>query len=118
MPITLGEFERFLLFALLHLREEDRYGVPIREEVERRCGRAVSAGAVYTALTRLEERGLVSSELGEPTEERGGRSKRFYQIERAGVEALHHSVQMFESMSRGLIPRLNRLMLEPGGEDS
>lgn len=116
MSNALGEFERFLLFALLHLSDADRYGVPIREEIERRSGRPVSAGAVYTALSRLEERGFVSSKLGDATAERGGRSKRFYSIEHAGVEALHHSVQMFDAMSRGLLPRLNRMMLS-GGDD-
>lgn len=117
MSNSLGDFERFLLFALLHLPEEERYGVPLREEVEARSGRPVSAGAVYTALNRLADRGLVSSWLGEPTAERGGRRKRLYAIERDGVEALHHAVKMFEASSRGLIPRLNDLLLN-GGEET
>jgi DNA-binding PadR family transcriptional regulator len=104
---ALGEFEMLVLFAVLELERDGAYGVPIREAIETRTGRTVSIGAVYTALDRLGERGLVSSEVGEPTAERGGRRKRLYRLERAGAEALSESVRTFESMTRGLLPRLD-----------
>ena len=66
MAALLGDFEQRILFALIRLGA-DAYGVTIREEIEARTGRAVSAGALYTALDRLEKRGLVASRLGEPT---------------------------------------------------
>ena len=106
MTKTLGEFERFILFALLELDADQAYGVPIREAIERRTGEEFSSGAVYTALDRLEENGLVSSTIGEPTTERGGRRKRLYRLESAGLKALERSVRVHESMSRGLLPRL------------
>lgn len=97
----LGELEQLLLLALLRL-EDGAWGVPIRQEIEKRTGRQISAGAVYTALSRLESRGFVSSWLGEPTAERGGRRKRKYRIESSGTEALSRSYQALMGMSRGL----------------
>ena len=87
MASTIGDFEQRILFALIHLGA-DAYGVSIRDEIEGRTGRAVSAGALYTALDRLEKRGLVSSRLGDPTPERGGKRKRLYSVEPAGERAL------------------------------
>jgi PadR family transcriptional regulator len=112
---ALGEFEQLILLALLDLAEEDAYGVPIRDSIERRTSRQVSTGAVYTALDRLSKRGLVSSRLGEPTAERGGRRKRFYRLQPAGIRALDQSVRVFADMSRGL---LHRLALQLTGDNS
>ena len=61
----LGEFEQLILMALVRLRE-NAYGVSMRKEIEERTGRSISAGAIYTALDRLETRGFVSSRLGDP----------------------------------------------------
>ncbi len=104
---TLGEFEMLVLFAVLRLERQGAYGVPIRGEIETRAGRAVSTGAVYTALDRLTERGYVSSEVAAPTPERGGRRRRMYRLEPAGAEALSETVRTFQSISRGLLPRLD-----------
>ena len=85
-----GEFEQVLLYAVLHLQgaEEGASGPAIRRLIEKRTGRAISPGAIYTALTRLEERGFVNSELGDPTPERGGKRKRIYEMRAAGAAAL------------------------------
>jgi PadR family transcriptional regulator PadR len=80
---TLGEFEQAVLLAILRLGSS-AYGVPIRE----RLARAVSVGAIYSALERLEGKGFVSSWTGGATAERGGRAKRFYRVEAPGVRAL------------------------------
>jgi DNA-binding PadR family transcriptional regulator len=69
----LGEFEQLVLLAILRLGNE-AYGVPIRLEIERRTGRALSVGALYRTLDRLEDKGYVSSAFSDPTPERGGRS--------------------------------------------
>ncbi len=106
MPKTLGEFEQAILFALLELEGEEAYGVSIRESIEARTGRTLSSGAVYTALDRLREQGLVSSWIGEPTPERGGRRKRLYRLEPEGALTLARSAQLFMDMSRGLLPAL------------
>jgi PadR family transcriptional regulator len=108
MPKTLGEFEQSVLFALLELEKEEAYGVSIRRAIEARTGRTVSSGAIYTTLDRLRDQGLVTSWVGTPTHERGGRRKRLYSLEAAGAEALGESVRIFRSMSHGLLGRLNR----------
>lgn len=105
MRTYLGEFEQLLLFALLHL-EDEAYGARIRDAIERRTGRSVSPGAVYTALDRLERRGLVHSWLGEPTAQRGGKRKRHYQLTPEGAELLRRSHEAVARMARGLKPRI------------
>ncbi len=103
MPENLGNFEKLLLLAVARL--ENAYGVPIRQEIEGRTGRAISAGAVYTALDRLAARGLVSSELGAPTPVRGGRRTRLYRLTAAGEAALQRSFEELRQMSQGLEAR-------------
>ena len=88
--MALGEVEHLVLLALLRL-DQDAYGVAIMDEITGRTGREVSRPAVYIALRRLEGKGLVSSRLGEPTPERGGRAKRYFTLERAGLRALQDS---------------------------
>lgn len=105
MRTYLGEFEQLLLFALLQL-EGDAYGGRVRAVIEARTGRTVSPGAVYTALDRLEARGLVSSTLGEPTPQRGGKRKRFYRLEPQGAELLRRSHDALARMARGVKPKL------------
>ena len=100
-----GEFEQMVLFAVLQL-DDDAYGVSVRQEIESRTGRSVSAGAVYTTLERLEARGLVASSWGEPTAERGGKRKRHYRLRPAGREALNRSWQAMRAMARGAGPKL------------
>ncbi len=90
----LGEFEIVVLSTLLHLGD-NAYGMTIRCAIEERTGRAVSIGAIYATLRRLERKGLVVSRLGEPTAERGGRAKRFFGLEPAGEEAIARSRAMF-----------------------
>jgi PadR family transcriptional regulator PadR len=105
MRSYLGEFEQLLLLALVQLGA-DAYGARIRAVIEARTERLVSPGAVYTALDRLERRGLVSSWLGEPTAQRGGKRKRHYRLEPAGLMLLRRSRDALARMSRGLKPGL------------
>ena len=97
----LGEFEHIVLLALLRL-EDRAYGVSIRQEIQTRTKREVSIGAVYATLDRLETKGYVKSSLGEPTAERGGRSKRFFRTTAKGVTALNHTRQALRRMTEGL----------------
>ena len=106
MRTYLGEFEQLLLFALVQL-EGDAYGARIRDAIERRTGRSVSPGAIYTALDRLETRGLVSSTLGDASPKRGGKRKRYYRLEPEGAELLRRSHQALTKMARGLAPKLD-----------
>ncbi len=109
MGRVLGEFEQLILFALLDL-EDDAYGAAIVRSIEERTGREVSAGAVYTALDRLSTRGLVTSEVGQPTPERGGRRRKYYRLEPTGALELSRSVDVLRSMSEGLLPKLRSMV--------
>jgi PadR family transcriptional regulator, regulatory protein PadR len=97
----LGEFEQIVLLAVLRLAD-DAYGVPIRREIEKRAERKVTVGALYSTLDRLEAKGYVSSWFADPTAERGGRSRRYFRVEPAGVEALGRAREMFDRMWKGV----------------
>jgi PadR family transcriptional regulator, regulatory protein PadR len=84
-----GEFEELVLLTIASLGE-DAYGVSIKENIEKRSDRSISIGALHSTITRLEEKGLIKSWLGEPTQERGGRRKRFFEITHQGKVSLHH----------------------------
>jgi DNA-binding PadR family transcriptional regulator len=100
-PIYLGEFEYAVLLSVLHL-EADAYAVPIRELIEQRTGRPVARGALYTGLDRLEAKGCLKSRMGDPTEERGGKARRYYTITAAGMKALRATHEAFASLTKGL----------------
>jgi PadR family transcriptional regulator PadR len=104
----LGEFEQLILFALLQLGD-DAYGVSIREMIEERTGRTVSAGAIYTALGRLEERGLVRSHVEAAHEGRMGRPRKFYTLRQEGARELKDSYATIQSMAGGVLPKLTKL---------
>ncbi len=88
---SLGQFEQLVLTAILTLGD-DAYGVTIHSKAEELARpKAVSLGAVYVTLDRLEDKRLVSSWLSDPTPERGGRSKRCYRLEALGERALRES---------------------------
>ncbi len=97
----LGEFEHMVVLALLRL-EDRAYGVTVRQEIELRTKREVSIGAIYATLDRLEAKGYVKSRLGDPTPERGGRSKRFFHVTAKGVVAVNRTHRALESMTEGL----------------
>ena len=99
--VRLGEFEILILAALIRLGDE-AYGVTVRREIESRTDRSISIGAVYTALGRLEKRGLVRSHVGAPTAERGGRAKRYFRVENSGRVALESAVETIDRMTEGL----------------
>jgi len=90
-PDSVGQFEQLVLTAIL-TRGEDAYGVSIHSKVQELARhKAVSLGAVYVTLDRLEDKGMVKSWLSDPTPERGGRAKRCYRLEALGERALEES---------------------------
>src|SRR5271166_2214200 len=97
-PDSLGQFEQLVLTAIL-TRGEDAYGVSIHSKVEELARpKAVSLGAGYVTLDRLEDKGLVKSWLSDPTPERGGRAKRCYRLEALGERSEEHTSEL---QSRG-----------------
>jgi DNA-binding PadR family transcriptional regulator len=101
----IGEFEELVLLAILSLREQ-AYGVKIGDAIEKATGRSVSIGALYTTLSRLEEKGLISSWMGEATAERGGRAKKYFKIEAPAKLALNHAEASRRRLAK-LKPTLN-----------
>lgn len=100
----LGEFELMVILALIQVGD-DAYGVPIARELEKQREREVLLGSVYAALERLQRKGLVSSRLGEPTPERGGKAKRYFLVTDKGLGAVHETRQVLTKLWRKL-PRL------------
>jgi DNA-binding PadR family transcriptional regulator len=96
----MGEFERTVLLAVVHLRG-DGYAISIADEIEKRTKKAPSLGPIYGTLDRLEKKGFVSSRLGEATPERGGKRKRLYRIEGAGQRALRDDRALLDRMWAG-----------------
>ena len=106
----LGEFEEVVLLtvAVLH---EGAYGVAITDELDRQTGRSVSISAVHAALHRLEEKGMLQSQMGEATAERGGRRKRLFTVTLLGSRTLHDiravRDQLWHSISPQALPAIN-----------
>jgi DNA-binding PadR family transcriptional regulator len=103
----LGEFEQIVLLAVLRLGE-DAYGVPIRSDIESRTGRSLTVGALYRTLDRLEAKGYLTSSFGDPSPERGGRSRRYFRIKPLGLRTLRASRDALAAMWEGLDPLVSR----------
>jgi PadR family transcriptional regulator PadR len=84
----IGEFEELVLLTIAAL-SDNAYGVAIMLDIKQRHKRKLSIGALHTTLTRLEEKGFIKSSMGEPSAERGGRRKRFFEVTNRGKVALH-----------------------------
>ncbi|HXZ01381.1 MAG TPA: PadR family transcriptional regulator [Stellaceae bacterium] len=88
------------MLAVMRLGE-GAYSVPIQELLGR-AGRKLSPGAVFATLDRLEEKGFLSSRLGEPIPERGGRRKRYYKVTAKGQQSLTAAIAERQALQRGL----------------
>jgi PadR family transcriptional regulator, regulatory protein PadR len=99
----LGEFEEIVLLTVARLGQT-AYGVTIRQTVEEVAERPTSIGAIYTTLERLEQKGFVSTRLGESTPERGGRAKRYFSVTGTGAQALADADRVRALLRSGLQP--------------
>jgi DNA-binding PadR family transcriptional regulator len=102
----LGGFELLVLLALIRLGD-DAYGVPISDAIEQSSGREVAIGSVYITLDRLAEKGFVSSRLGEPTAERGGRAKTYFLVTAKGLREVRQAQRTLTTLWTG-VPQLHR----------
>lgn len=100
---SLGELEQQVLLALLRLKGES-YAVPIAECLQTEVGRDVSPTAVYVVLRRLEKRGFLTSRMGDPTPERGGRARRYFHIQPTAIPVLRASRNALLTLWDGLEP--------------
>jgi DNA-binding PadR family transcriptional regulator len=102
----LGGFELLVLLALIRIGE-DAYGVPIAKAIEESSGRNVALGSVYVALERLEAKGFVRPERGEPTAVWGGRAKTFFRITARGLREVRNAQRTLVRLWTG-IPQIER----------
>lgn len=100
----LTDFELMILLAALRLGDE-AYGVQIARQIEEIGGRRVLLGAAYAALDRLEANGLVSSTIGNPTSERGGRARRYFRVTPRGLRAVRDTRDALVALWQG-VPQL------------
>ena len=96
----IGEFELYVLLAIVHLAD-DAYGIRIRQEIERRTGREIAIGAIYATLGRLTDKSLVEFTLSTPEPVQGGRARKHYVLTAAGTRAVRHSTSMLTKMMAG-----------------
>jgi PadR family transcriptional regulator, regulatory protein PadR len=94
---NLGEFEELVLLTVAAL-VNDAYSVGVCDDLEKRTGRSVKLGVVHSVLNRLEEKGLVKSKLGEATNVRGGKRKRYYSVTSAGKASLLKAREVREQL--------------------
>jgi PadR family transcriptional regulator len=101
MTPTLSNFELMVMLAIIRIGD-DAYGVSISNEIEETTGGEVLLGSVYDALARLEDKGLISSALGEATSERGGRAKRHFRATSKGIRLVRDTQQSLMKLWKGL----------------
>ena len=94
MRKLLGSLELVVLLAVIRLGD-DAYGVPVAREVVRASRSNWPVASVYAALERLQSKGLVTSELGDPTPERGGRAKRYFRVTAKGLRIVKDTQRTF-----------------------
>jgi PadR family transcriptional regulator len=101
-PESLAEFELLVMLAVLRLGPDDAYTVSIADEIHRRTGRAVRRANVYTTVQRLEGKGFVSTRLGEPRPERGGKPRRLVALKADGLSVLRSTTAAIRAMTAEL----------------
>jgi DNA-binding PadR family transcriptional regulator len=99
---TLAEFELLVMVAAMRLGEDDAHAVSIAADIAERTGRSVRRASVYMTLQRLEEKGLLSTALGESRPERGGKPRRLVTPTRAGLAAVRTTMAGIMAMTRGV----------------
>ncbi len=101
-PETLAEFELRVMLAAFRLGPEEAYTVSIADDIQRKTGRSVRRANVYTTLQRLEAKGFVSTRLGDPRPERGGKPRRLVALEPDGITALRSTTVAIRVMAAEL----------------
>lgn len=101
MADLLGTFEQAVMLAILRL-DDGAYGRAVLRQVQESLARSIAAGAVYTTLDRLEQRGLINSRLAKGTAIRGGRPRRYYVVAAVGNRALADAQKTLAKMWQGV----------------
>jgi DNA-binding PadR family transcriptional regulator len=101
-PVTLAEFELLVMVAAVRLGADEAHAVSIAADITERTGRIVRRASVYITLQRLEEKGLLTTALGEARPERGGKPRRVVTPTREGVAAVRATLAAIQAMTRGV----------------
>ena len=101
-PVTLAEFELLVMVAALRLGAGEAHAVSIAADISARTGRLVRRASVYMTLQRLEDKGLLTTALGEARPERGGKPRRLVTLTRDGVSAVRATMSAIHAMMRGV----------------
>lgn len=104
--IYLGEFEEIVLLTVARLQGQ-AYGVNITHEIIEQTNRSVRMNQVHASLLRLEDKGMVNSQMGDPTPERGGRRKRLFTITAYGQQTLRDIKELRSHLWSLLPPSVN-----------
>lgn len=99
----LSEVEQLVLLAVLKLNAEDAYAVPIRALVTKETGIDLPRGSVYITLDRLEQKGLISSQMTEPVAVKGGKARRVFALKPAGMTSLRAATRAMNKMTAGTV---------------
>jgi DNA-binding PadR family transcriptional regulator len=105
--MAIGELEQLVLLAILQLGDA-AYGVTIAGVLREKAGRDPAMATIYTTLERLEDKGFLTSRLGEPTAERGGKRKRYFRVTAAGERAVRESLTALQALAAGVGRRFLR----------
>ena len=95
--LRIGEFELLLTLAIEALGN-GAHGAALAREIEGQTGRTVSLGAIYKTLGRLEDRGLLTAQLSQPTAERGGRRRKLYRLNAGARAAMQQSLADIDAL--------------------
>jgi hypothetical protein len=101
-PESLAEFELLVMLAAVRLGPDEAYAVSIADDIAERTGRSVRRANVHTTLQRLEQKRLVSTRLGDPRPERGGKPRRLVTVRRNGLVALRATASAIRAMTSDL----------------
>ena len=100
----LGEFEELVLLLVAAL-QDNAYAVSVKDEIEDKADRKANISAVHSTLYRLEDKGMLESEIGGATNTRGGKSKRLFKVTAYGIKALRNAEEL-RATFRNLVPQL------------
>ena len=99
--IELTKTEEIFLLTIWRLKD-NAYGVTIKEGIREVTGKDYTYGTLYGVLDQLDRKGYVSRKNSDPTPERGGRSKTFYNLSPLGIKALKNSIEIHKAVWNGI----------------
>ncbi len=97
----LTKLEEMVLIAVLRLKDK-AYGISVYNSIVDLTGKKVSVSSVYFPLERLVRKGYLQTSMGEPTSKRGGMSKRYYKLTKAGIKVLQENRSLHETAWKGV----------------